>query len=147
MLTHFSQDFTDGETSFSFTFKDLSNELKNVNQLDTASFLSSMLSMISISQPGRNYPDIDDSSEINDHSGPFVILGDFTKEFFETQREFGADQESKRWSRAVGIGAGIGVPVAMAVSGIVGLFIGKRLLSTRSGGGNSRYKMTSNEHE
>jgi hypothetical protein len=146
LLTNFYLDITSGETSFSFKFKDLPNEVKDLNQLKVSSSLDSMLNTISISQPERNYPGIDDPSEVADHSDPFVILGDFTKEFFKTQREFGADEESRRWSRAVGIGAGIGVPMAMAVSGIVGSFIGKRL-GTRSGNGNSRCNMTSNELE
>jgi hypothetical protein len=131
-------DFTDGETSFQFKFSDLAEEIADddISIQHLQGQASQIYNGITISQPERPTPE--DDVDYSDRTTQFAIYPSTAKHFLETQRTLGAEGMYNKWKLPVGLAVGLGVPVLMAISGIVGIFFGKRqrqsVLASKSSG-------------
>jgi hypothetical protein len=126
-LTRFlPTDFTDGETSFGFTFGSLAREMgDDISLQQVQGQAAQVYNGITISQPERPSPD-NEEGYYSDRTSQFAIYPNTARQFLKSQRTLGAEEMYNRWRLPVGLAVGLGVPVLMAISGIIGVFFGKR---------------------
>lgn len=125
-----STDFTNGETSFSFEFADIAQEIvDDDSDIDIMAIKGRASSVISnsfeLSQPGREFPDLEEGADVFAFSDNFAVLDGWAADFLDEQRRLARNDEYNTWKLGVGIGVGLGVPIFMAAAFAGGFLFGK----------------------
>lgn len=120
-------DLTNGENSFSFTFKELAADFPtkkyDINSDEVKSIVGSVLNSFTVSQPEKPYGDEYTSNPWVDTSDQFSVFDDIVTLYLDAQKSATKGEVTRRWKLGVGIGVGIGVPLLMAVSFLIGMFM------------------------
>ena len=106
------------------------SEFPNANSPNTSSAEATIFSsthkwsLLSLTQPGK----VVSLGYITDYSPPFLVLPETARSLIEEQRaearEQGQGETRNTWKLAVGLAVGLGVPLLMAASGLIGYRLG-----------------------
>lgn len=124
MLT-ITPDLTNGENSFSFTFKELAADFPtkkyDINSDEVKSIVGSVLNSFTVSQPEKPYGEEYSYTPWIDTSDQFSVFDDIITLYLNAQESVTKGEITHRWKLGVGIGVGIGLPLLMAVSFLIGM--------------------------
>lgn len=120
-----SKNLTNGENSFSFTFKELAADFPtkkyDINSDEVKSIVGSVLNSFTVSQPEKPYGEEYSYTPWIDTSDQFSVFDDIITLYLNAQESVTKGEITHRWKLGVGIGVGIGLPLLMAVSFPIGM--------------------------
>lgn len=138
MFLRVGVDFTNGETSYKFSFQDIADGIAgNTTGFYALKGMASDLgNRLQLSQPDLQEEEDEDSSNNEwsalDYTDPFMVIDYQAERFLEAQRLRGRNSNYNKWKLGVGVGVGVGVPLLLAAAFVGGCLMGK---GRKAGGG------------